>query len=108
LEVVYVVEEELRVTNKKNKIDAKYQLHRHTLESVTSAKYLGLTFTNKLQWLYSKAITPFWDLQFGVKQDFQPKPQRHWGVILANDGDVKTNTQLIIIIFKYFMIFSFN
>jgi hypothetical protein len=31
-------------------IDAKYQLHGHTLESVTSAKYLGLTFTNKLQW----------------------------------------------------------
>ena len=27
----------LRVTNKKKTIDAKYQLHRHTLESVTSA-----------------------------------------------------------------------
>jgi hypothetical protein len=40
----------LRVTNKKKRIDAKYQLHGHTLESVTSAKYLGLTFTNKLQW----------------------------------------------------------
>ena len=40
----------LRVTNKKKTIDAKYQLHGHTLESVTSAKYLGLTFTNKLQW----------------------------------------------------------
>ena len=40
----------LRVTNKKKIIDAKYQLHGHTLESVTSAKYLGLTFTNKLQW----------------------------------------------------------
>ena len=39
----------LRVTNKKKTIDAKYQLHGHTLESVTSTKYLGLTFTNKLQ-----------------------------------------------------------
>ena len=29
----------LRVTNKKKIIDAKYQLHGHTLESVTSAKY---------------------------------------------------------------------
>jgi hypothetical protein len=40
----------LRVTNKKKTIDAKYQLHRHMLESCTSAKYLGFTFTNKLQW----------------------------------------------------------
>jgi hypothetical protein len=40
----------LRVTNKKKTIDAKYQLHGHKLESVTSAKYLGLAFTNKLQW----------------------------------------------------------
>ena len=40
----------LRVTNKKKTIDAKYQLYGHTLESVTSAKYLGLTITNKLQW----------------------------------------------------------
>ena len=40
----------LRVTNKKKIIDAKYQLHGHTLESVTYAKYLCLTFTSKLQW----------------------------------------------------------
>jgi hypothetical protein len=40
----------MRVTNKKKTIDAKYQLHGHKLESVTSAKYLGLAFTNKLQW----------------------------------------------------------
>jgi hypothetical protein len=36
----------LRVTNKKKTFDAKYQLHGHTLESVTSTKYLGLTFTS--------------------------------------------------------------
>ena len=40
----------LRVTNKKKTIDARYQLHGHMLESVTSTKYLGLTFINKLQW----------------------------------------------------------
>jgi hypothetical protein len=39
----------LKVTNKKKIIYAKYQLHGHTLESVASAKYLGLMFTNKLQ-----------------------------------------------------------
>ncbi|CAC9647524.1 copper resistance protein B [bacterium endosymbiont of Bathymodiolus sp. 5 South] len=43
----------------------------------------GHTEKSELQWLYSKAVTPFWDLQFGVKQDFQPKPKRHWGVIAA-------------------------
>ena len=40
----------LSITNKAKKIEAKYQLHGHTLEAVTSAKYLGITFNNKLQW----------------------------------------------------------
>jgi hypothetical protein len=40
----------LRVTNKTKKTEAKYHLHGHTLELVTSAKYLGFTITNKLQW----------------------------------------------------------
>lgn len=37
----------------------------------------------ELQWLYSKAVTAFWELQFGVKTDFEPRPERHWGVIAA-------------------------
>ena len=40
----------LRVTNKTKKTEANYHLHGHTLELLTSAKYLGLTITNKLQW----------------------------------------------------------
>jgi hypothetical protein len=40
----------LRVTNKTKKTEVNYHLHGHTLELVTSAKYLGLTITNKLQW----------------------------------------------------------
>ena len=40
----------LRVTNKTKKTEANYHLYGHTLELVTSAKYLGLTITNKLQW----------------------------------------------------------
>ena len=40
----------LRVTNKTKKTEANYHLQGHTLELVTSAKYLGLTITNKLQW----------------------------------------------------------
>ena len=40
----------LRVTNKTKKTEVSYHLHGHTLELVKSAKYLGLTITNKLQW----------------------------------------------------------
>ena len=36
----------LRVTNKTKKTEANYNLHGHTLELVTSSKYLGLTITN--------------------------------------------------------------
>ena len=46
-------------------------------------KVAGKTEKSELQLLYSKAIAPFWDLQLGVKKDFQPKPQRNWGVIAA-------------------------
>ena len=38
------------VTNKTKRTEANYHLHGHTLELVTSAKYLGLIITNKLQW----------------------------------------------------------
>ncbi len=43
----------------------------------------GKTESAELQLLYSKAIAPFWDMQFGVKKDFQPKPNRTWGVVAA-------------------------
>lgn len=35
----------------------------------------------ELQALYSQAITPFWDFQVGIRQDFQPTPSRSWAVI---------------------------
>jgi copper resistance protein B len=35
----------------------------------------------ELQALYSQAIAPFWDVQVGVRQDFQPTPNRTWAVI---------------------------
>jgi len=34
-----------------------------------------------LQFLYSKAIAKYWDLQFGVRHDFEPSPSRSWAVI---------------------------
>jgi len=39
--------------------------------------------TNEFEWqaLYSKAVAPFWDLQFGLRHDFRPTPTRDWAVI---------------------------
>ncbi|VAW98614.1 Copper resistance protein B [hydrothermal vent metagenome] len=38
----------------------------------------------ELQALYSRAIAPFWDLQVGVRKDFNPKPTRDWLVLGLN------------------------
>ncbi|MEH6443567.1 MAG: copper resistance protein B [Oceanospirillaceae bacterium] len=35
----------------------------------------------ELQLLYSKAISPFWNIQLGARRDFKPEPSRNWGVI---------------------------
>ncbi|MRX28150.1 copper resistance protein B [Kangiella sp. HZ709] len=35
----------------------------------------------ELQALYSKALYPYWDLQFGVRHDFQLAEERTWAVI---------------------------
>ncbi|NKC02303.1 MAG: copper resistance protein B [Pseudomonadales bacterium] len=35
----------------------------------------------ELQGLYSRAISPFWDLQAGVRHDVKPDPSRTYGVI---------------------------
>ncbi|MBA5249401.1 MAG: copper resistance protein B [Gammaproteobacteria bacterium] len=44
-------------------------------------KVAGDTEKSELQLLYSKAVDPYWDIQFGVKKDIQPKPSRNWAVI---------------------------
>lgn len=35
----------------------------------------------ELQALYGIAVAPYWDLQFGVRQDVRPKPADTWGVL---------------------------
>jgi copper resistance protein B len=35
----------------------------------------------EIQALYSHAITPFWDIQMGLRQDLKPTPRRTWGVL---------------------------
>jgi len=41
----------------------------------------GETEEAEIQALYSRAITPFWDLQIGWRRDLKPTPTRDWGVI---------------------------
>ena len=41
----------------------------------------GDTDEAELQFLYSKAIAKYWDVQFGVRHDFEPSPSRSWAVI---------------------------
>lgn len=37
--------------------------------------------TLEVQALYSRAIAPYWDLQMGVRHDFEPGPERNWAVL---------------------------
>ncbi len=41
----------------------------------------GDTDEAELQFLYSKAIARYWDIQFGVRHDFEPSPSQSWAVI---------------------------
>jgi copper resistance protein B len=41
----------------------------------------GETEETELQALYSQAIAPFWDVQIGLRQNFEPTPSRSWAVI---------------------------
>lgn len=41
----------------------------------------GHTQEAEVQALYSRAISPYWDFQAGVRKDFKPAPDRSWGVI---------------------------
>jgi len=41
----------------------------------------GETEEAELQALFSRAVAPYWDFQFGLRNDFRPNPGRGWGVI---------------------------
>jgi len=41
---------QLSISQKKHTINHDYLLHNHTLESVSSAKYLGVTLQSNLKW----------------------------------------------------------
>ena len=41
----------------------------------------GNTNEAEFQFLYSKAIARYWELQLGVRHDFEPSPSQSWAVI---------------------------
>ncbi|MDG2090809.1 MAG: copper resistance protein B [Gammaproteobacteria bacterium] len=41
----------------------------------------GETEGVEVQALYSRAISPFWDFQVGIRHDALPTPEQNWGVI---------------------------
>ena len=41
----------------------------------------GSTDEAEFQFLYSKAIARYWELQVGVRHDFEPSPSQSWAVI---------------------------
>lgn len=43
----------------------------------------GATEEHEIQLLFSRAVTPFWDVQAGWRGDLGPDPDRHWLVIGA-------------------------
>jgi len=45
----------------------------------------GKTEEAEVQALYSRAITPYWDLQTGWRRDYKPEPQQDW-FVLGVDG----------------------
>ena len=44
-------------------------------------KHAGETEDAEVQALYSRAITTYWDMQVGVREDIKPTPTRTWAVI---------------------------
>jgi copper resistance protein B len=51
----------------------------HKLWIKTDGEYVDNKIEEaELQLLYSRAVTPFWDLQLGWRQDIRPTPKRNW------------------------------
>jgi hypothetical protein len=61
----------LTITNKKNPVKHNYLLHNHTLESVSSAKYLGITLQSDLAYLAARRWTISIVLQCSAVSGFQ-------------------------------------
>lgn len=74
---------EIRNTDRNNPLvwDADVWIGKdlHKLWIKTEGEYVdGRVEEIELQMLYSRAIAPFWDLQFGWRRDIRPTPDRDW------------------------------
>ncbi len=56
-----------------------YDLNKVVLKTEVE-RVSGTNESAELQLLYSRAVTPFWDLQIGVRHDIDPQPERDWAV----------------------------
>lgn len=45
------------------------------------ARLEGKTESATGEFLYSRAVAPYWDLQVGWRRDFEPEPERDWAAI---------------------------
>ena len=57
-----------------------YDLHKLTFKT-EGERVNSDTEGAELQLLYSRAITPYWDFQAGIRHDFKPEPTQNWTVI---------------------------
>ena len=55
-------------------------LHKLWLKT-DGERAFGNTDKAELQFVYSKAVSTYWDFQVGVRHDFRPAPSRSWAAI---------------------------
>jgi copper resistance protein B len=75
-----------------------HDLRKWWLKSRGEADH-GETESAEIQLLYGMAISPYWDILMGVKQDLEPDPRRHWGVITLHGlapGFIETDLELFV------------
>ncbi|MDX5374353.1 MAG: copper resistance protein B [Gammaproteobacteria bacterium] len=59
---------------------AGYDLNKFWVKT-HGERFEGETESVTGEFLYSRAIAPYWDLQVGWRRDFRPEPERDWAAI---------------------------
>lgn len=57
-----------------------YDLHKLWLKAEVE-RVDNTNESAELQLLYGKAVSAFWDVQVGIRRDFDPVPERNWAVL---------------------------